>query len=418
MSLTTSTHFASTIVSGADWRETAKRALEELQGVRTENDGMNFGFLYVTDVLAEDAGSILTLFKSVTGIDHWIGCTGLAVAGTGKEYIDVPAISAMIGKFENGQIKLFNVHHEAVKEFEKDVMPWMKTNQPMLVLTHGQPDADNLPVFTVDQINETFGGFTAGGMTSSRMRHFHFTKELVTKGFSGAAFSADISVASALSQGGRPAGPIYEIYKADNNVIFELRNIESGKIYKAEDAFHDVVKALVKEKTGKDPDHVFLKETQSGLDIPDEYKDLFRGDMHIGFPVSGSDQKDFLVRNILGIDSEKGVIAVADTPMQGDRIQFIHRDDETVRADLSHTLVTLRERVHKEQGHFNPKAGIYISCVARALTQFKEGGEQNGGEMALVKEIIGDIPLAGFYAGGEISGGRIYGYTGVLILFL
>ncbi len=419
MTLTTSTDFASVIAEGADWREVSKRALEDLQKARTEEDGMNFGFLYLTDALAEDAGSILTLFKSVTGIDHWIGCTGIGVAGCGREYVDTPAISAMIGKFDLDQVKMFHARHEGLKGLDKEVMPWMKTYQPMLVLTHGQPDADNLPVFTVEQINDLFSGFTAGGMTSSRVRHLHFGQDIYDQGFSGAAFSADIPVAAALSQGGRPVGPVYEISKASNNVIIELQDTQRNETLPAEDGFHRAVKELVREKTGQDADSVFLKQKESGgLDIPDEYQELFSGNMHIGFPVPGSDQKDFLMRNILGIDSEEGVLAVSETPEEGKRIHFIHRDDETVRADLSHALVQLRERVQKEQGGFNPKGAIYISCVARAATSFKEDTDEPGGEMALIKEIIGDIPLAGFYGGGEISGGRIYGYTGVLILFL
>ena len=154
------------------------------------------------------------------------------------------------------------------------------------------------------------------------------------------------------------------------------------------------------------------------FDIPEEYKNLFRGDMHIGFPVPGSDQKDYLVRNILGIDSDEGAMAVTETPAEGTLVRFIHRDDETVRADLSHTLVALHERVQKEQSTFTPKGALYISCIARAATHFRENTEKTGGEMALIREIIGDVPLTGFYAGGEISGGRLYGYTGILILFL
>jgi small ligand-binding sensory domain FIST len=38
-------------------------------------------------------------------------------------------------------------------------------------------------------------------------------------------------------------------------------------------------------------------------------------------------------------------------------------------------------------------------------------------EVAYVQEILGGVPLAGFYANGEIAGERIYGFTGVLALF-
>jgi small ligand-binding sensory domain FIST len=39
-------------------------------------------------------------------------------------------------------------------------------------------------------------------------------------------------------------------------------------------------------------------------------------------------------------------------------------------------------------------------------------------EMAIIRDRLGDIPLIGFYCGGEISNGRLYGYTGVIALFI
>ncbi|MCD8497943.1 MAG: FIST C-terminal domain-containing protein [Alphaproteobacteria bacterium] len=100
---------------------------------------------------------------------------------------------------------------------------------------------------------------------------------------------------------------------------------------------------------------------------------------------------------------------------------FVYRDDESVRADLSRMLVELRHRVEREQGVFAPKAALYISCLARARCDFGQGGikpEGATGEMALIREVIGDVPTIGFYAGGEIMAARLYGYTGVLTLFL
>ena len=36
----------------------------------------------------------------------------------------------------------------------------------------------------------------------------------------------------------------------------------------------------------------------------------------------------------------------------------------------------------------------------------------------MIQDLLGDFPLVGFFANGEIYNGRIYGYTGVLTLFL
>ena len=54
-----------------------------------------------------------------------------------------------------------------------------------------------------------------------------------------------------------------------------------------------------------------------------------------------------------------------------------------------------------------------MSCTGR-------GGPHFGGasaELHLVRKALGDVPLVGFFAGGEIAYDHLYGYTGVLTVF-
>jgi len=56
---------------------------------------------------------------------------------------------------------------------------------------------------------------------------------------------------------------------------------------------------------------------------------------------------------------------------------------------------------------------VYVSCSGR-------GGPHFGGpsaEMQIVRRALGDVPLVGFFAAGEIAGSSVYGYTGVLTVF-
>ena len=57
-----------------------------------------------------------------------------------------------------------------------------------------------------------------------------------------------------------------------------------------------------------------------------------------------------------------------------------------------------------------PEGGIYVSCIARGEALFGEPGVESG----LIRETLGDFPLIGFFANGEISRDRLYGHTGVL----
>jgi small ligand-binding sensory domain FIST len=87
---------------------------------------------------------------------------------------------------------------------------------------------------------------------------------------------------------------------------------------------------------------------------------------------------------------------------------FCRRDPESARRDMVRMVSQLAGRLSGP-----PKAGIYVSCVARGAALFGEAGV----ETALIRESLGDFPLIGFFANGEISRDRLYGHTGVLTLF-
>jgi small ligand-binding sensory domain FIST len=410
MSVFTSSHFASAAASGEDWRAASKKVLELLDAVKSKKPGFNIGFLYVSDHLSDDVSTILNLFRSVLGIENWVGTVGIGICGSGEAFIDRPAIAAMIGHIPAHEFCLFGGESDASAE-TGGMSRWLDKKEPLLVFVHGDPLAEHDPAIMLKDLERRGGGFLIGGLSSSRKQHVQFAGDISQEDFSGVAFSQDIKVATTLSQGCSPIGGAHTITRGDDHMIREL----DGQ--KATEAFQQDLRAMAMHKIERDPDKIlFEEETLEGAeDSPDEFKNLFKGEVHVAFPVSESDQKDYLVRNIVGIDPEEGVIVISQNVSSGDRIMFVHRDDDTVRQDLSRSLLELRERVQRETGAFAPKAALYVSCVARA---FSHSADKEQGEMALIRDIIGDIPLAGFYAGGEICNARLYGYTGILTLFL
>jgi len=411
MSLFTSSQFASAAASGADWREAAKSVLEKLEEIKTEGAAFNFGFLYITDHLSDDAESILNLFQSVLGIDHWVGANGIGIMACGESYIDQPAISAMIGQFDEHQFCSFPPLQFEGEEVKDAVADWQKDNDPMLVVTHGDPTAEEDPAIALKTLYRMLPGFMIGGLSSSREQQVQFSGGLNNNGISGVAFADSVKVATALSQGCAPIGGVHTITKCDEHTVLEL----DGE--KAVSVFEQDLRQLALEKIGKDPDEIIVDkfEIESAEDMPEDFQSLMKGEMHVAFPVNESDQNDFLVRNIIGIDPDEGSITVSQYLNNCERMNFVHRDNDTVREDLSKTLVKLRKRSTDEHGRFEPKAALYISCAGRAQSEFEGDTEP---EAALIREIIGDVPLTGFYAGGEISNARLYGYTGILTLFL
>lgn len=410
MNITTSLSFASASASGETWRDISKKVLEQLESIKTDGFRPNIGFLYITDILAPDAASILTLFRSVTGIEHWTGCAALGVCGNGMEFVDAPAISVLVGQLPQGKFKFFQGQGTGFKQMHQELEPWLNKNDPMLTITHVDPLLETQPAKMLEEIDALVGGFMVGGLASSRQEMVILGRDVMASGASGFVFSADIPVATALSQGCVPMGGQHEVSRQDDHVIAYL----DGK--RPLEVFTEDLKKLTQKKIGRGPGEVILQEAGEDMLMPD-FKGLFRGEAHIAFPVAGSDRHDYLVRNIMAIDPDTGMMAVSESLSDGQKILFVHRDDETVKTDLARTLVNLRERIMHERGSFQPRAAIYVSCVSRAGVAF--GDDPNpGGEMALIREILGDVPLTGFYASGEISNTRLYGHTGILTLFL
>ena len=104
------------------------------------------------------------------------------------------------------------------------------------------------------------------------------------------------------------------------------------------------------------------------------------------------------------------MVAVGDYLDGHQRLMFCRRDGNSAREDMHRMLARIRMRVDGR----TIRGGVYVTCVGRGRHQFGDQSE----ELRLISEVLGDFPLVGFFASGELYNGRLYGYTGVLTLFL
>ena len=143
---------------------------------------------------------------------------------------------------------------------------------------------------------------------------------------------------------------------------------------------------------------------------PDLAQDMRRlgGVIFAGLPVAGSDTGDYLVRNLMAIDPGRGWIVLGAEIVAGRPDRVLPARPRERPPDMARMLRQLAGRLNGP-----PKAGVYVSCVARGAALFGEAGVETG----LIRETFGDFPLVGFFANGEISRDRLYGHTGVLTLF-
>lgn len=372
---------------GQDWAHAAKTVVDALEADGLPR-GANLGFLYVTDHLAEDLGSILAFLRSRTGIEDWVGSVGIGVIAAGRgaasdhsraEHFDQPAVAAMVGAFPPDGFRVFAPVVDGVGDFRQAHGRWIDRHHPLLGLVHADPRAPRT-VDVLDSLAEASGAYLVGGLTSSRTAYSQIAERVVEGGLSGVLFDETVAVATGMSQGCSPIGPVHSVSAAEDNIIVEIDGRPAL----------DVLKEDMGELLSRD-----LKRALTYI--------------HAALPIPGSDTGDYLVRNLVGIDPARGLIGIGAEISAGDSILFTRRDHDAAQADLKRMLEGLGKRAGG-----GIKGGIYVSCIARGPNLFGDGAR----ELGLVADALGDFPLVGFFANGEICRDRLYGYTGILTLFL
>jgi small ligand-binding sensory domain FIST len=93
------------------------------------------------------------------------------------------------------------------------------------------------------------------------------------------------------------------------------------------------------------------------------------------------------------------------------QLTLCERHPDAAMTDLIRVAREIRQTL--EDGEMQATGAIYVSCNGRGGPHF---GTPNAESHAL-REALGNVPLVGFFAGGEIARERLYGYTGVLTVF-
>ena len=307
-----------------------------------------------------------------------IAITGQTATAPAEEYLDEPAISLMVGSFAPDSFRLLEPEQGGVGSRLRALRPWTEARSPSVALVHGDPRNPQLPNL-IHQLGDA-GLFLLGGLTSSRSGLAQAAGTVGESGLSGALLAGDVAVVTGLSQGCSPIGPQHRVTKAQDNLVMEIDGRPTLEVFKEE----------IGEVLARD-----LRKVA--------------GFIFAALPVAGSDTGDYLVRNIIGIDANSGWIAIGAEVAEDDLIMFTRRDRASALADLERMLERLKQRIDRPI-----RGGLYISCIARRPNLFGPDAT----ETRLIAQHLGQFPLTGFFANGEISHDRIYAYTGVLTLFL
>jgi small ligand-binding sensory domain FIST len=206
--------------------------------------------------------------------------------------------------------------------------------------------------------------------------------EALAEGSAGVALCGDLVLETVVAQGCRPIGEPAIVTKADGHVVYEL----GGK------PPLEVLRLLLDQLSPEDRE-LARHSLFAGL-VMNEYR-------------AGFKRGDFLIRNLLGSDPRTGAVMVGANLRVGQTLQFQLRDKRTSDEDLRELLGQLKD-------YPEPRGAFLASCCGRGKGLYGEEGHDS----RLIQALKGPVPLAGFFANGELGpvAGRnhIHGYTSSL----
>lgn len=379
------------------------------------------GLLYITDHYAAHAQEILDhLGAELPEITDWSGTVGVGVASNNVEYFDEPALVVMLCAVPSHHYRVFSgVAPLGVGE--------AMSFEPHAALVHADASTPDVAELIAEMAGRTTTGYLFGGLASSRGDTVQFAiggngnmkgqgkaGGVFRGGLSGVAFGEDVALVSRVTQGCQPLGREREVTAAEGNVLLEL--------------------------DGEPALDVLLEEARISLDQPQAAMQRLRATL-VGLNEPGGDVigrpgtfgADVVVRHIIGLDPARRGVAIASQVATGMRMAFCSRNVQAARADLVRMCAEIREELEPQELPQSVAAAladseaqsaphvarriagaVYVSCAGRGGPHF--GGDS--AELQIVRHALGDVPLVGFFAGGEIARHHLYGYTGVLTVFV
>ncbi len=372
-------------------QETAQKICEGLGGARCD-----LAFLFISEGFQESGtASWVRAFRDAVSPVQLVGCNSSGVISGGREIELTPAVSAVGMHLDGVRIQPFVLTPKEIHTFgetrglveELDLYP----NEQPHFIAFGDPVSCDvrrlLSSFNAGYPGSPLTGGMASAVTLQAPSSLWVGSETVSSGLVGLALSGNIECLTLVSQGCRPVGTPLAITHAEDNVLFQIAGRPALEV---------------------------LRETYQSL--PPEDQEIAKTSLFVGLAMDESAERfvrgDFLIRNIMGADNEKGSLAIGEMLEPGQTIQFQLRDQRASSEDLEAMLKRLpRLDTARAEG------GLLVSCLGRGRGLFGEPDHDAG----MIQALRGPLPLAGFFANGEFGPVRnknfIHGYTSSLTLF-
>ena len=324
--------------------------------------------------LVAGAEAIATTLKRRLTPGCLAGVSGGSVVGAAHEFEEGPALTAVAARMPDVEVKPFVLVPSSWGEAIEDPLEFSRhtpgADRAELVVIFGDPFSLD-PERVLRAFNRNAPGVRlVGGMASAGHRPYANTLILndwvAREGGVAIALKGALRVDVVVSQGCRPIGPPLRVTRVDRNIILEL-----------------------------DGQPALERAEQILRTLPERERECLKGGLYVGRPARGdaTGRGDYLIRNLLGADRDRGALAVADLMAEQERVRLHVRDAGTALEDLE-LLLAPQEFDTRAEG------ALLFSCNGRGKAFF---GRPDRDIATLQSALGGPVPAAGFFCAGEIG---------------
>ncbi|MEO1684811.1 MAG: FIST N-terminal domain-containing protein [Cyanobacteria bacterium J06631_12] len=376
----------------------------------------DLALVFVSVAFASEYVRLMPLLQEKLPVAHLVGCSGSGVIGMDDgfpaEVEEGPALSITVAHLPNVEIESFHLTAADLPDLDSPPQAW---SDLIGVVPEAQPSfvmmADPFSSGTNELLQgmdyaypgATKVGGLAGIESFSKNSGLFCNGKLYREGIVGVALSGEIVLEAIVAQGCRPIGELYRVSEGDRNVMLKLEPDGSSDAVAAAQTPLEILQNIFQE-------------------MDEEERELAQNALFVVVAQSGFKpsltRRDFLIRNLVGVDPRNGAIAVADKIRPGMRVQFHMRDAQTSEEDLEamlrrYRVESMENKLGGESAGSSPVGALLFSCTGRGEGLYDEPNFDSD----LFEKYLGPIPVGGFFCNGEIGpvGGStfLHGFTSV-----
>jgi small ligand-binding sensory domain FIST len=368
----------------------AADALAQAQIARAEA-----AVVFFTVEHAQHARELVETVRTATGAEKVTGCSAAGVLTGAGEVEGSNGIGVLV--LASDQMQCRPLLYESLREHDENAGAEIARqarattdDNELLVLL---PDTYNGQPQSLLRSLESHGGFLpvigAGAAESgmTRMTYQLRGDTLTSDAVSGVCLAGRFASHIDITQGCQPITEPMTITKARGHIIQEIDHRPALEV------FARLLKGPLAQDLRRALQVLFV-----GLPAEDDRNSVAPG--------------EYVVRNIIGLDPDKGILGVADEVREGQAMIFALRDGQRAREDLNQMLERQKRRLQGQR----PAFGFYFNCCARGASLYG----MEGIDTAYIRQSLGDFPLIGMFGGYELAplgrANHLFAYTGVLAL--